>query len=131
MPSIHVFVGLGAASDHRLAETAASVVDGLSGNAAFPAPPVSLVSLLAVRSAFMRAIADTSAGVPGAAAVKKEQRAALVEMLHQLSRYIEKECNNDTGVVLGPGLIGQTSSPVPGHPPGDTTPVPRNGTSEA
>ena len=119
MPSIHVFVGLGAASDHRLAETAASVVDGLSGNAAFPAPPVSLDSLLAVRTAFMRAIGDTSAGVPGAAAVKKEQRAALVEMLHQLSRYIEKECNNDTGVVLGPGLIGPTSSPVP-----------RNGTGE-
>ena len=48
--------------DTALDDFAGAVIDGLTGNAAFPTPPVTVAQLGTLKTAFEQALADTAQG---------------------------------------------------------------------
>ena len=101
---LRVLLGFTNAPDHQLEETAGAVIAGLTGNAAFPSPPVPLSDLQAALTNFTNAIAAQSQGGPAATANKNNMRDALVTLLRPLAGYVQENCNNNLALLLSSGF---------------------------
>ena len=90
MAQLRVLLGFAQASDHGLATLAGSVLAGLTGNATFPAPPVTLATLRVVVKDFTDAIAAQTQGGTAATAAKDEARQVLITHLRKLANYVQQ-----------------------------------------
>lgn len=91
-------------TDHQVEETSGAVIGGITGNAAFPTPPVTMVALQAALTAFTNAIAAQAQGGTAATAFKNQKRADVVDLLRQLALYVQANCNNDLATLLSSGF---------------------------
>ena len=116
---LRVLLGFTNAPDQQLEETAGAVNDGLTGNAAYPAPPVTMAALQTALTAFTTAIAAQAQGGTAATADKNNQRDALVGLLRQLAGYVQQNCNNDLALLLSSGFeaVGSRHTPAVLGPP--------------
>src|SRR5258705_12495972 len=101
---LRVLLSFTGGSDHQVEETAGAVIDGLTGNTAFPTPPVTMVVLKAGLTAFTNAIAGQAQGGTAATALKNVKRDELIELLRQLAGYVQANCNNDLATLLSSGF---------------------------
>ncbi len=104
MPSAKVLIGFTTAPDGVLIETARTVLKGMTGNAAFPSPPVTMQALEAAINAFAAAIAAQLQGGTLATAHKNNKREELVALLRQLAIHVQTNCNGDLAVLLSSGF---------------------------
>ena len=101
----HVLINFVKATDNSLKVTAGSVHTGLTGNPAFPNPPVPLSALEAAINDFTDARVAQEQGGTLATAVKKNKREALVTLLRTLASYVEANCHGDLAALLSSGFM--------------------------
>ncbi len=96
-----------------------AVCTGMTGNPAYPSPPVELASLKSAIDTFTASIVDALDGSRKAIVERNKQREALVTMLHLLGRYVEIHCKNDMATFLSSGFeaVSHTRTPAQALPP--------------
>ena len=96
--------------DNSLPEVARTVIQGLTGNSAFPNPPVSLAELQTAITEFTDALVAQAQGGTLATALKKKKREALVTLLRKLAGYVEDNCNGNLTTLLSSGFTAASTS---------------------
>jgi hypothetical protein len=91
------------AAANDLANTADDVVDGLTGNPAFPTPPVTPAALTTLNTALRTAITAADAGGPQQTAAKNKAYNAVTDVLRKNANYVEIQSNNDLETLLSSG----------------------------
>ena len=101
MPQYKVCLAFAELADVALHDFAVAIITGLTGNASYPTPPVTVAQLGTLRSAFGDAVVARlhNAGRPATAA-KNTARDALVLALRKNAAYVELTCNNDLPTLL-------------------------------
>lgn len=97
-------------SDAELDTFAHGVAAALTGNAAFPTPPVALANLQTTIDDFTAKAAAAQIGGPMDTAAKNNSRQTLLGMLRQLAAYVQMSCNNDEAVLLSSGFEVQSTT---------------------
>ncbi|MGH7951307.1 MAG: fibronectin type III domain-containing protein, partial [Limisphaerales bacterium] len=114
----HVSLNFAQLPDSALDEFAGAVIAGLTGNAAFPTPAVSLTELSAAQTAFEDAMTAMAQGGSQATATKNAARNTLVGLLRQEASYVQLAGKNDLPALLSSGF--QTNSTNTAQSPLDT-----------
>jgi len=105
--STKVSLGFAKLSDTELDNFAQAVIDSMTGNPAYPSPPVTMAALQTAKDDFTRKIAAAQTGGPPDTAAKQNSRQALEGMLRQLASYVQIMCPNDMALLLGSGFQAQ------------------------
>ena len=101
MPQHKVCLAFAELADVALDEFAVAIITGMTGNASYPTPPVTVAQLGMLRSAFEdAAVAATAQRGRAATAAKNLARDALVLALRKNAAYVELTCNNDLPTLL-------------------------------
>jgi len=103
-PHIRIADGLRTQSAERLITTAGAIINGLTGNPSFPAPPVDMKTLQAAVDDLNAALAAQPQGGPSATAEKNNKKEALIVLLRRLRHYVDENCGNDLSVLLSSGF---------------------------
>jgi len=103
-PHIRIADGLRTQSAERLITTAGAIINGLTGNPSFPAPPVDMKTLQAAVDDLNAALAAQPQGGPSATAEKNNKKEALIALLRRLRHYVDENCGNDLSVLLSSGF---------------------------
>ena len=101
---IRVLLAFSTAPDHKIEDTAVAVIKGLTGNTAYPTPPVTLANLQSALTAFTTAMANQVQGGTLATADKNNKRDLLINQLRLLAAYVQQNCNNDLARLLSSGF---------------------------
>ena len=104
MPQIRVNLGFAQAADHVIEELAEEVHTGMTGNADFPAPPVTMAALATATTNFSNARVTAAQGGQADTAAKDAARDALVVLLRQLAAYVQLTAANDLAMLLSSGF---------------------------
>jgi hypothetical protein len=115
--------------DMELDNFAQSIIDAMTGNAAFPSPPVTLVSLQAAKDDFTAKLTAAKAGGPADTAAKNSSRQSLIGLLRLLASYVQISCNNDMPTLLGSGFQAQSANRAQSPLEQPKSPSIKNGTS--
>ena len=98
------------ATDNSLKAFADSIHQGLTGNPAFPNPPVSLSELAAAIADYRDAQVAQEQGGTLATAIKNAKRDALVTLLRTLANYVEANCAGTLATLLSSGFTAASTS---------------------
>jgi hypothetical protein len=112
MSNINYRVNLGFAgySDAGLNEFTTSIIASLTGNASFPAPPVTLTALGALQTAFKNAMAAAAQGGTQLTAVKNAARQALLTALRQEAACVQTIASQNVALLLSSGFQANSTS---------------------
>ncbi|MGH7953846.1 MAG: hypothetical protein ACREFE_18265 [Limisphaerales bacterium] len=99
-----VNLGFAGYSDSDLDEFTSSVISCLTGNTAFPTPPVALADLGALQTAFENAMASAAQGGTALTAAKKVARNALMTALRKTATYVQQIAGQDSATMLTSGF---------------------------
>jgi hypothetical protein len=102
MPKYRVSLAFAELPDDSLDDFTGAIIAGVTGNAAFPTPPVAVAQLTTLKTAFESALAARGHG-PVATAAKNNAREALIDALRKDANYVENQSNNDLAVLLSSG----------------------------
>jgi hypothetical protein len=86
---------------------AQGVVNGMTGNVTYPAPPVTMAALQTACEDFTARISAAQSGGPAATAAKNNSRETLIGMLRLLAAYVQMNSNGDLVLLLGSGFEPQ------------------------
>ena len=106
-------------NDSQLAPLAAAVIKGMTGNKAFPTPPVDLTAVQTALDDFSAALAAMPLGGVPATAAKNNKRDVLVKLLQKIGYYVQSHCNNDREILVSSGFA---ELPLRGARPAPETP---------
>jgi Fibronectin type III domain len=109
-PQVKPVLGFKTQSDQQIATTASAVIKEMTGNTAFPNPPVELKAVQAAVDELSAAMAAQVQGGTAATAVKKNKRETVITLLRKLAHYVHDNCGNDPAVLLSSGFQLATSS---------------------
>jgi hypothetical protein len=104
MAIYHVNLGFAALSDPGLDAFAENVIAKLTGNGAFPTPPVPPVDLQLVLDEFTEAMANAVDGGKAATLIKNAAREVLVGALREDAIYVQVHGANDPAIIIGGGF---------------------------
>ena len=93
-------------SDALLIVASLHIVNGMTGNPAYPIPDPSLADLVAARNEFIAAVHAAKGNTIGVV-VRRQKRAALVALLRKLSHYVQVASGGDLAILLGSGFTAQ------------------------
>jgi hypothetical protein len=127
--NLRVSLGFARVPDTELDNFAQTIIDGMTGNAAYPAPPVTMANLLTARNDFTAKIAAAQTGGPPDTAAKNNSRQTLLGMLRQLGGYVQINCNNDMATLLSSGFEAMSTNRAQSQLDQPTGLVIKNGTS--
>ena len=96
--------GLSSLIGDGLISVAHAVLTGLTGNAAYPAPPIDLSVLKAGIDSYTAALAAALDGGKTALHARNVQREDLIATLRALSHYVELNCKNDLTAFMSSGF---------------------------
>lgn len=103
-------LGFAALPDMEVDNFAQGVIDAMTGNAAYPTPPVTMANLQTAKDNFTARIAAAQSGGPPDTAAKNNSRQTLLGLLRQLASYVQINCNNDMAVLLGSGFQAMSTN---------------------
>src|SRR5438128_2694079 len=87
-----------------------SVVNGTTGNPAYPNPSVDLALLKTTLDRLSIAIGNSVNGGKAAKVERDELRQTVIKMLRTLMHYVEATCNDDMQTFLSSGFVPLTAS---------------------
>ena len=87
-----------------VANLADDVIGGMTGNAAFPTPPILVANLTTLNTALRTAITAADAGGPQQTAAKYKAYSALTDALRKDANYVEIQSDNDLETLLSSGF---------------------------
>jgi len=102
-------LGFARLSDGELGTFTDTVIDGLTGNAKFPTPPVTLATLQAHLDDFSSKVAAANVGGQADTAAKNAARLVLIGDLRQLALYVEMASNGDLATLLTSGFEARST----------------------
>jgi hypothetical protein len=91
-------------SAEQLVAFCGGIIKGLTGNPAYPNPPIDMKTLQAAVDDLNAAIAAQAHGGKAATAEKKNKQESLIPILRILKHYVEDNCGNDPAVLLSSGF---------------------------
>src|SRR5215471_18405281 len=98
-----------------------AIAEALTGNAAFPNPPVDLAAFKTAISNYAAAVVVALDGSKQAIANRRKLREVVVKMAEQLGHYVEANCNDDPAIFTSSGFQLRSTTPVPPQPTGQST----------
>jgi len=101
---LRVLLSFSRQTDNQIVESAGAVLTGMTGNKAYPAPPVDLAVVQTALTDFTAAIAAQTQGGTTATAEKDKKRHALVKLLRKLAAYVQASCDDDLPTLLSSGF---------------------------
>src|SRR5207237_603645 len=109
--------------DQHLDNFVQGVIDGMTGNATYPTPPVTMAILQTALDDFIAKVSAALSGGSVNTAAKNNSREALLGMLRQLATYVQLKCNNNPELLLSSGFDAQSTNrtSVPLQKPLDLT----------
>ncbi len=107
---IKVSLSFATLGDTEVDNFAHSVIDAMTGNAAYPAPPVTVGNLQTATDDFTAKIAAARTGGPPDTALKNNSRQTLLGMLRKLAGYVQLQCNNDMATLLSSGFQAMSTN---------------------
>jgi hypothetical protein len=111
-----VSYSFGVLPDTQLDDFGANVVVRMTGNAAFPAPPLTTLELGTRRMTFHNAVLAAAQGGTQLIAVREEARNSLVLALRQVGAYVQSVAGQTLSVLLSSGFenvsTNRTQSPL-------------------
>ena len=108
--NLRVSLGFARVPDTELDNFAQAVIDAMTGNAAYPAPPVTIANLQAAKDDFTAKIAAAQSGGPPDTAAKNNSRQTLLGLLRQDAGYVQINCNNDMAILLSSGFQAMSTN---------------------
>ena len=96
--------------DQELDNFAQSIVDSMTGNAAYPSPPVTMADLKATVNDFTNKLSVAQTGGQADTAAKSNSRQTLLGLLRLLAVYVQMMCNDDMSVLLSSGFQAQSTN---------------------
>jgi hypothetical protein len=105
-----VSLGFAKLPDQQLDNFAQSIVDSMTGNASYPAPPVTMADLQAAKDDFTNKLSIAQTGGQADTAAKNNSRQTLQGMLRLLAVYVQMMCGNDLAVLLSSGFQPQSTN---------------------
>jgi hypothetical protein len=113
MPNYRVSYGFVKLSDNSLIGFTLNVETGLTGNTAFPTPPVAVSALATGREDFMAALDATHNGGPVQTVEKNDAREALLDLLRQDASYVQTRASKDLAALLSSGYNAVSTNRAP------------------
>ena len=107
---LRVSLGFAKMTDTEMDNFTQTVINGITGNAAFPTPPVTMANLQAARDDFTAKISAAQTGGPMETAAKNAQRQVILGMLNQLVLYVQMKCNDDLTTLLTSGFQAMSTN---------------------
>jgi len=104
MSNYHVSLRFRRLANAPLATFAGNVIERLTGNPAFPNPPVTLAEVTDRLARFRAALAAATGGGLMLTAIKNEALASLLSGLYQLANYVRGLASNDLAMLLSSGF---------------------------
>jgi hypothetical protein len=101
---VRIADGFRSKSAEQLAAAAGGIITGLTGNPAFPSPPVELKTVQGAVDELNAALAAQAHGGTAATAEKKNKQEALITLLRKLKHCVEDNCDNNAAIVLSTGF---------------------------
>src|SRR5437868_7491685 len=86
---IKAVLGFGGVSDTDLLKRLDAIRDGMTGNAAFPSPPVDMATFKTAIDLFNTLVTDALDGGKKTISAKRKQREVVIKMATQLGHYVE------------------------------------------
>jgi hypothetical protein len=108
--SLRVSLSFARLPDADLDNFAERVIKGITGNVAYPAPPVAIADLHTAVSDFLSKVAAAESGGRMDTAAKNNSRQALVEMFRQVADYVHLNCHNDRATLLSSGFQAMSTN---------------------
>jgi hypothetical protein len=97
-------------SDSDLYGFGSNVVMRLTGNAAFPTPPITLANLQTLLDAFQAALLAAMPGGIQLTAAKNAARSVLMDALRQVASYVQIVANKSLDVLLTSGFYANSTN---------------------
>ena len=116
---IKAVVGFGKVSDADLIKQLDAIVAGMTGNAAFPSPPVDMASFKSAVDTYDTLVTDALDGGKKSISAKKKQREVVIKMTAQLGHYVEAASNNDLATFDTSGFVAASNTSGPPQPLND------------
>ena len=107
---LRVSLGFAKLPDMELDNFGQVVVNQITGNAAYPTPPITIVQLQAAVDDFTTKIAAAQMGGPMATAEKNDSRQILLGFLRKEANYVQINCNNDMAILLSSGFEAMSTN---------------------
>lgn len=104
MKTQHVSLAFAQLPDAELGDFTQNVITRITGNPAFPTPPVTVLVLTTSNDTFTAALAAAAGGGVQATAAKNAARDALLVQLRQVANYVQGAANNDLPTLLSSGF---------------------------
>jgi hypothetical protein len=105
-----VNLGFAGYRDSELGDFTGSIIIGLTGNAAFPAPPVSVADLTTQQAAYATALNNTALGGPQQTALKNAAKLVVIDSLRKNAAYVQSLANQDVGMLLSSGYQANSTN---------------------
>lgn len=102
--NIRVSRDFATASVDDLANLVDDVVNGITGNAAFPTPPVTVAALTTLNTTFRAAVTAAHLGGPTQTAERDNVYDTVVAALRKNANYVENQSNNNVATLLSSGF---------------------------
>ena len=101
---LRVSLGFAKLPDTQLDNFTQTIINELTGNAAYPTPPVTLANLQTARTDFTTKIAAANVGGVFDTAAKNNSRNTLLGMLRKVAGYVQINCNDDMATLASSGF---------------------------
>src|ERR1700693_922453 len=108
--NLRILLSFARVPDTELDNFAQTVIDGMTGNATYPTPPVTIPNLQLAKDDFTAKIAAAQSGGPADTAAKNNSRQDLLGMLRQEAAYVQINCNNDMALLLSSGFQAMSTN---------------------
>ena len=93
-------------TDSELVVVSQSILVGMTGNPAYPAPTPPLADITAARNSFIVAV-NAAKDSRRQLVVRRQRRATLVALLRNLALYVQLACGGDLPTLMSSGYIAQ------------------------
>ena len=107
---LRVSLGFAKLPDTGLDNFAQTIINELTGNAAYPTPPVTLANLQTARNDFTTKIAASNVGGAFATAAKNNSRNVLLGLLRKVAGYVQINCNDDMATLVSSGFQAMSTN---------------------
>ena len=104
LKKIKASLGFARTPDADLVSRLNAIHDAMTGNPAYPSPPVDLATFKAAIDSFTASIAEALDGGKRAITAKNKQREAVIKMVEQLGHYVQGSCNDDIATFTSSGF---------------------------
>jgi hypothetical protein len=113
---VKAVLGFGKMSDADLVKRMDAIRDGMTGNAAFPNPPVDMASYKTAVDTYNTLVTEALDGGKKAVSAKQKQREVVIQMTTLLGHYVEVASNNDLATFNTSGFVAQNNTRTPPQP---------------